>query len=102
MMHGQSRFQPARLLPIFLTVACCRCSLQLAVAAEQTLEQARDRFIHGQYEAVIQAAQTNLANRADSIEWRVLLTKALLTVGRYDEAHTNAMAALNDSPTSPE
>lgn len=62
----------------------------------QTLEEAQTNFLHGNYDAVIKTATKQIEAGDYSGDWRVLLVNSLLTVGRYDEAHTNALAALND------
>ena len=50
----------------------------------------------GNYAEVIKAAQKEVADNGYASDWRRLLVKSLLTVGRYGEAYTNAMAGLND------
>ncbi|HEY3914161.1 MAG TPA: tetratricopeptide repeat protein, partial [Verrucomicrobiae bacterium] len=64
-------------------------------ARAQSLEDVQKDFLHGRYDTVIETAQKNSEGdyRGD---WRTILVKALLTTGRYDAAHTNAMAALID------
>ncbi|HUD45241.1 MAG TPA: tetratricopeptide repeat protein [Candidatus Baltobacteraceae bacterium] len=65
-------------------------------AAAQSLEETQREFLRGHYDAVIKTA-TEKAQEGDYRgDWRVLLVKTLLTVGRYNEAHTNALAALAD------
>ncbi|HEX4122378.1 MAG TPA: tetratricopeptide repeat protein [Verrucomicrobiae bacterium] len=65
-------------------------------ARAQSIEETQQEFLRGHYDAVIKTAQQR-AERGDYRgEWRTLLVKTLLTVGRYGEAHTNAMAALAD------
>jgi tetratricopeptide (TPR) repeat protein len=61
----------------------------------QTLEDAQVQFLHGNYTAVITTAEKKLAANPYRNDWRQLLVKSLLTVGRYDEAYTNAAAGLN-------
>lgn len=62
----------------------------------QTLDDAQKDFLHGHYDAVIATAKKQIDNGDYSGDWRVLLVKSLLTVGRYAEAHTNALESLND------
>jgi tetratricopeptide (TPR) repeat protein len=69
-------------------------------AAAQSLDQTRREFALGHYDAVIKTAQ-NRVDRGDyQDDWRILLVKALLTVGHYSEAHSNAVAGLADSSGS--
>lgn len=65
-------------------------------ASAQSLDDARRDFLHGNYDAVIKTATKEVEAGDYSGDWRVLLVKSLLTVGRYPEAHTYALAALND------
>src|SRR5271157_249915 len=69
-------------------------------ARAQTLEQARRQFLDGRYDAVIETARTNVEAGAYVDGWRVLLVKSLLTVGRYAEARSNALAGVDDFPGS--
>ena len=64
-------------------------------AGAQTLEQAQTQFLHGNYAAVITNAQKELASRPYRNDWRQLLVNSLMTVGRYGEAYSNAVAGLN-------
>jgi tetratricopeptide (TPR) repeat protein len=65
-------------------------------AGAQDLEQAQRQFLHGNYPEVIRTAQKQVAEDPYSSDWRLLLVKSLLTVGRYGEAYTNAMEGLNN------
>ena len=86
-----------RLTTIFLWLFCCIPFLASPFARSQTLEETQQKFLHGQYEDVIAAAQKQVAEDASS-DWRILLVKSLLAVGRYSEAYANARAGLNDYP----
>jgi tetratricopeptide (TPR) repeat protein len=66
----------------------------------QSLDAAQNQFLRGDYAGVITNAQQQLGADSDRADWRVLLVRSLLMVGRYDEAYTNATAGLNeDSPS---
>jgi len=55
-------------------------------AGAQTVENAQAQFQHGDYAAVITLAQKELAASSYRNDWRQLLVKSLMTVGRYREA----------------
>jgi tetratricopeptide (TPR) repeat protein len=55
----------------------------------------QQQFVRGNYSEVIARAQKEVANDRYESDWRQLLVKSLLTVGRYDEAYTNAMEGLD-------
>src|SRR5262249_50863811 len=63
----------------------------------QTLEEAQQQFLHGDYEKVVKTAQRQVAEGSSS-EWRILLIRSLFTLGRYGEAYTNAQNGLGDYP----
>jgi len=65
-------------------------------AGAQDLGEMQQQFLHGNYPGVILRAQAEVAGNRYATDWRLLLVKSLLTVGRYDEAYTNAMAGLDD------
>ena len=52
--------------------------------------------MRGNYTDVITAAQKEVADNGYRSDWRLLLVKSLLTMGRYDEAYTNVMDGLNN------
>ena len=88
---------------------CCPFSWRLAGAGfllvgfgarAQTLEQTLRQFLSGHYDAVIETARKKVEAGAYVDGWRVLLVKSLLTVGRYAEARTNALAGVDDFPGS--
>lgn len=68
----------------------------ISPAAAQSLDDAQRDFLRGHYDDVIKTAAKQVEAGDYSGEWRVLLVKSLLTVGRYADAHTNALAALDD------
>lgn len=63
------------------------------------LADVQDQFRHGKYEDVIRIAQKHV-NDEDSPDWRILLIKALLTVGKYSEANSNAVEGLSGYSSS--
>ncbi|HWF17712.1 MAG TPA: tetratricopeptide repeat protein, partial [Verrucomicrobiae bacterium] len=65
-------------------------------AVAQTFEETQQDYRHGDYEKVIKTASKKIEDYDYGGDWRLLLIKTLLTVGRYHEAHTNALAALHD------
>src|SRR5579872_5768490 len=93
------RFSWIRALPVLgrwfgrvalLCFAACACA--------QSLDQTQRDFLRGNYDAVINTAQKRVAAGDYQDDWRLLLVKSLLTVGRYSEAHSNAVAGLSESP----
>lgn len=73
------------------------CASFVAMRANaQDLGEMQRQFLRGSYSEVIKAAQKELADNAYRSDWRLLLVRSLLTVGRYGEAFTNAMAGLDD------
>jgi len=66
-----------------------------ARAGAQDLGAMQQQFVRGNYSEVIARAQKEVANDRYESDWRQLLVKSLLTVGRYDEAYTNAMEGLD-------
>jgi tetratricopeptide (TPR) repeat protein len=84
------------LWPVWLRLCCCGLACRAMPAPAQALDQAQDQFRHGRYEEVIAVAQSRVEAYPFADEWRVLLTKALLTVGRYDDAYANARSGLDN------
>lgn len=70
--------------------------LVASIGSAQDLGEMQQRFLHGHYAEVIQTAQKEVDGNGYRSDWRRLLVKSLLTVGRYEEAYTNAMAGLDD------
>ena len=64
----------------------------------QELEQAQKDFLRGQYEKAAQAARKKIQASPYAEGWRVLLVESLLTLGRYAEANSNAVAAVDELP----
>jgi tetratricopeptide (TPR) repeat protein len=78
----------------------CGMFVLISNATAQSLEDAQKDFLHGKYDAVIRTATKQVDAGDYSGDWRVLLVKSLLMTGRYNEAQTNALAALNDYSSS--
>src|ERR1035441_3558130 len=86
--------------PLFPALAGIGLLLVSSGAWAQTLEQTLRQSLSGRYDTVIETARKK-AEAGEYIDgWRVLLVKSLLTVGRSAEAHTNALAGVNDFPGS--
>ncbi len=79
-----------------LALAGAACLILASQAAAQTVAQTERDFLLGHYDAVITTAGAKVAAARYREDWRVLLIKALLTVGRYSDAHTNALAGLRE------
>ena len=87
----------AWLLPAAFGLAAGICLLLFPVsAAAQSIEETQKEFLRGHYDEVIKTARKKAEEGDYRGDWRILLVKALMTVGRYSEAHTNALAALAD------
>jgi tetratricopeptide (TPR) repeat protein len=77
----------------------CSGALLILLAGQapaQDLEEMQRQFLRGHYDEVIKTARKEVAGNGYRSDWRRLLVKSLLTVGRYGEAYTNAMAGLDD------
>lgn len=86
--------------PVFLAVAGIGFLLACGRAQAQTLEQTRADFLSGHYDTVIKTTQKKVEAGQYVDGWRVLLVKSLLTVGRYAEARSNAVAGVDEFPGS--
>ena len=87
----QKIFLPIHFLTRFVLLLLC-CFIP-ARALAQTFDETQERFLKGEYGEVIQTAQKKV-DAGTTTDWRILLVKSLLTVGRYRDAHTNALAGL--------
>jgi tetratricopeptide (TPR) repeat protein len=95
---SHQRFSFSRTLPVLgRWLVACGCVWMAAHAGAQSLEQTKREFLLGHYDAAIKTAQKRVDAGAYQDDWRILLVKSLLTVGRYGEAHSNAVAGLADS-----
>lgn len=97
-LSAMSSHKPARrmLTPIFWLL-CGIVWLGCQLAFAETLEEARQEFLQGNYDQVIKAAQKQVADGSSS-DWRILLVQSLLTVGRYGDAYKNAQDGRYDYP----
>ena len=57
-------------------------------AGAQDLGEMQRQFLRGNYTEVIRTAQKEIDDNPYRSDWRRLLVKSLLTVGRYGEAYT--------------
>jgi tetratricopeptide (TPR) repeat protein len=83
-----------RLTPVFCRLFCCGLLYWGTTAGAQSLGETQRQFILGNYADVITASQKEVADNGYLSEWRLLLVKSLLMVGRYNEAYTNAIDGL--------
>lgn len=92
------RFSLVRALPVVGRRLWVGALLWIAAhASAQSLDQTQREFLHGNYDTVIKVAQKRVDAGDYQDDWRLLLVKSLLTVGRYSEAHSNAVAGLAES-----
>jgi tetratricopeptide (TPR) repeat protein len=83
-------------MPVAFRLVCCGLLFLARHAGAQSLEEMQEQFLRGNYAEVIKTAQQEAGAGGYRNEWRMLLVKTLLTVGRYDEAYTNATQGLNN------
>lgn len=88
-----------RLLPVAMQLVCGGLLLLARHAGAQTLEEAQQQFIRGNYSEVIKAAQKEVDDNSYRGDWRMLLVKSLMMVGNYDAAYTNATTSSSDYAT---
>jgi tetratricopeptide (TPR) repeat protein len=69
-------------------------SFSLSIRAAEDLDGAKRLLIAGKYEAVIENAEAALKNHERDDDWRTLLMRAQLALGRYPEALTVATNAV--------
>ena len=86
----------SRITPAIFRLFCWGMLFAGIGAGAQNLGEMRQQYLRGNYSEVITAAQRAVDDNGYRSDWRRLLVKALLTVGRYGEAYTNAAAGLND------
>lgn len=63
-------------------------------SAAVEIETCREQFRTGQYAECIQTAKEAIAEKAFSAEWRALMLKSQLALGRYDQAAEDANSVL--------
>jgi tetratricopeptide (TPR) repeat protein len=71
--------------------------LLVSRAGAQSVDETQKEFLHGEYEKVIGVTQKKVAAGEYQEEWRILLVKSLLATGRYQEAHSYAVASVANS-----
>ena len=81
---------------VFWLVAFAGLCAWIAGAAGADLAEGRKLFSAGKYSDCINLAETAIAAKERDEEWPILLTKSLLTVGRYPEAQAAATNALKN------
>src|SRR5215510_8356127 len=81
-----------RLVVLFCVLAFFSCSSFPLFAAD--LEKARQEFLSGSYSNCIRHAEQAIRQNDFEEDWRLLLAKSLLTVGKYPEALTVISNAL--------
>lgn len=96
MPRQKKSFSLAFSWPSGLGLIGCGLLFLVSQATGQSLEDAQRDFLSGHYDSVINTATKQVEADDYSGNWRVLLIKSLLMVGRYSEAHTNAVATLDD------
>jgi len=84
------------LLPKSLRLIAGVCFLAVFSLAAQTLNEAQQLFLRGDYAAVIKAAQGR--SNSLSTDWHVLFVKSLMMTGQYAEARQRAKVAFEYSP----
>ena len=79
-----------------MVLLSCMGALFVAMnAGAQDVGEWQQKFLRGNYAEVIETSQKEVAGDPYNSDWRQLLVKSLMTVGRYGEAYTNAMAGVN-------
>ncbi|MEW6304566.1 MAG: tetratricopeptide repeat protein [Verrucomicrobiota bacterium] len=92
MMHSAGSQTLRRLLWAALLVTLWQSAPAIRAAE---LEDARKLFLAGNYQQCIRASQKAVEDNEYDEEWRVLLARSLMTVGRYPEARTALTNALD-------
>jgi tetratricopeptide (TPR) repeat protein len=100
MCDRNKRGSAAWATPVFLALFGLGFLLVCSRAPAQSLEETQQQFLAGRYDAVIKTTTKKVEDGQYLDGWRALLVKSLLTVGRYAEANSNAMAGVDDFPGS--
>jgi tetratricopeptide (TPR) repeat protein len=80
------------------SVGCAFLMVCASAAFAGDLDEAQELFRSGHYAKCLVAAKDAVAERTWSQDWQVLLTKTLLTVGRYAEAQVVVSNAVERFP----
>jgi hypothetical protein len=75
-------------------------SFSISLRAAEDLDVAKRLMIGGKYETVIENAEAALKNQEREDEWRTLLMRAQLALGKYPEAYSVATNALRHYSSS--
>ncbi|HTA29405.1 MAG TPA: hypothetical protein VK731_02910, partial [Candidatus Cybelea sp.] len=78
-------------------LVACSFLFLVCLASAQSVEETQKQFLRGEYETVIRVAQKKVQDGSYQDGWRILLIKSFLATGRYEQAHSNALAAVADS-----
>ncbi|HEY5042194.1 MAG TPA: tetratricopeptide repeat protein [Verrucomicrobiae bacterium] len=90
----------SRLTPGIIRLFCAGLLFAATGAGAQDLGDMQQQFLRGNYDQVIATAKKEVADNSYRSDWRELLVKSLLTVGRYGDAYTNAKAGLDNYSSS--
>ncbi len=81
-------------------LALLAIGLGLSTAQAETLSEAKDLFLTGEYAKCIEVADAEIAGGRTFIDWYVLKTESEMTLGRYADAAKTIEAAQKISPTN--
>ena len=81
---------------VLIFVLSLYCAITKSTAAD--LEEAQQQFLSGNYSACISSLEKAIADRAGGEDRYLLLSKALMTVGRYADAYKAITNALKQEP----
>jgi cytochrome c-type biogenesis protein CcmH/NrfG len=90
----------SKLMPAIFRLFCWGLLAAGIGAGAQDLGETQRQFLRGDYAGVITTAQKEISQNPYRSDWRSLLVKTLLAVGRYEQAYTNAMDELNNYSSS--
>ena len=78
----------------------CLALLPLTADAAGDLDETRTLFINGSYTDCVKACSQAITDDESSDEWRVLLARSLLALGRYTNAYSVVTTNLDRFPWS--
>lgn len=88
----------SHILIVCLLVLCLgQAPASASEDSNSAIRNARSLFEAGQYEKCLESTEKALENWAYSIQWHILKTECLLTLGRYEEAAAHIDAVLRGS-----
>src|SRR5579859_6366525 len=88
----------ARGAPIFLQIAALAVTLGASASWGQEVDAAQKQLLNGHYEKVAETAWKKIHEGSYVESWRVLLVESQLALGRYAEANSNAVTAVDEFP----